>query len=72
MSWELQMATEVKLSPGWLLQDVRLAAARLEPSQSQLQEETEVSSNHFAAPEGSQPEVGTKPPTQPESSSHKG
>ena len=26
------MATEVKLSPGWLLRDVRNAAARLEPS----------------------------------------
>ena len=27
------MATEVKLSPGWLLRDVRKAAARLDPSQ---------------------------------------
>jgi hypothetical protein len=29
------MADEVKLSPGWLLRDVRVAAARLDPSQRQ-------------------------------------
>ncbi len=29
------MAREVKLSPGWLLRDVRSAAARLEPSKRQ-------------------------------------
>jgi len=27
------MSSEVKLSPGWLLRDVRKAAARLDPSQ---------------------------------------
>jgi len=27
------MTTEVKLSPGWLLRDVRIAAERLDPSQ---------------------------------------
>jgi hypothetical protein len=66
------MATEVKLSPGWLLQDVRLAAARLEPSQNQLGEKTEVSSNHFASRERSQTKVRTKPSSHPDSSSHKG
>jgi hypothetical protein len=30
---EQKMAEEVKLSPGWLLRDVRRAAERLEPSQ---------------------------------------
>jgi hypothetical protein len=29
------MAEEVKLSPGWLLRDVRRAAERLDPSQRQ-------------------------------------
>jgi hypothetical protein len=29
------MTNEVKLSPGWLLRDVRVAAARLDPSQRQ-------------------------------------
>lgn len=26
------MATEVKLTPGWLIRDVRIAAARLDPT----------------------------------------
>lgn len=66
------MATEVKLSPGWLLNDVRLAAARLEPPQNQLQEKTEVSNNRYATRDRAQTEVRTKPSAQPDSSSHKG
>jgi hypothetical protein len=40
------MATEINLSPGWLLKDVRLAAERLEPSQRQLGDKAPDSNNY--------------------------
>lgn len=61
------MATEVKLSPGWLLQDVRLAAARLAPTERQLQEKTPVSRRRLDADDRPQTNVIGTQSTQPES-----
>lgn len=65
------MATEIKLNPGWLLQDVRLAASRLvEPSHHHVHNKPRESTNSSCnTNEGMNTTITS--PAQPNSNSHK-
>jgi hypothetical protein len=65
------MTKEVKLSPGWLLQDVRLAASRLEPSEYQLRDKSTYSRDCVGHEESPQTSAKVTPSTQTESVCYK-